>query len=81
MVVKFKAVNSNRTTSRPRKQKATSKGLSKIIALYLNKLDEADKAAEPEKNAGLTAAKTGMAAKASEELKRKSSRPLCSTTQ
>lgn len=66
---KFKAVNSKSNNFTPQKTKGHIERVEQSIALYLNKLDEADKAAEPEKNAGLTAAKLAWLQKRLKELK------------
>ncbi|MDM2816062.1 IS1182 family transposase [Citrobacter sp. Cpo102] len=66
---KFKAVNSKSNNFTPQKTKGHIERVERSIVLYLNKLDEADKAAEPEKNAGLTAAKLAWLQKRLEELK------------
>lgn len=66
---KFKAVNSKSNNFTPQKTKGHIERVEQSIALYLNKLDEADKAAEPEKTAGLTAAKLAWLQKRLEELK------------
>ncbi|HAK0381779.1 TPA: IS1182 family transposase [Salmonella enterica] len=66
---KFKAVNSKSNNFTPQKTKDHIERIEQSIALYLNKLDEADKAAEPEKTAGLTTAKLAWLQKRLEELK------------
>lgn len=66
---KFKAVNSKSNNFTPHKTKGHIERVEQSIAFYLNKLDEADKAAEPEKNAGLTAAKLAWMQKRLNELK------------
>ncbi|HAU5592546.1 TPA: IS1182 family transposase [Citrobacter amalonaticus] len=66
---KFKAVNSKSNNFTPQKTKGHIERVEQSIALYLNKLDEADKATEPEKDAGLTAAKLAWLQKRLKELK------------
>ncbi len=67
---KFKAVNSKSNNFTPQKTKGHIERVEQSIALYLNKLDEADKAAEPEKNACLTTAKLAWLQKRLKELKK-----------
>lgn len=67
---KFKAVNSKSNNFTPQKTKGHIERVEQSIALYLSKLDEADKAAELEKNACLTTAKLSWLQKRLKELKK-----------
>ncbi|WP_113632003.1 IS1182 family transposase [Pectobacterium peruviense] len=66
---KFKAVNSKSNNFTPQKTKGHIERVEQSIALYLNKLDEADKTAESEIIADLTATKLAWLQKRLEELK------------
>ncbi len=66
---KFKAINSKSNNFTPQKIKGHIERVERSISLYLNKLDEADKSAEPEINADLTATKLVWLQKRLEELK------------
>lgn len=66
---KFKAVNSKSNNSPPQKAKGHIERVEQSIALYLNKLDEADKTAEPEIITDLTATKLAWLQQRLEELK------------
>lgn len=66
---KFKAVNSKSNNFTPQKTKGHIERVEQSIALYLNKLDEADKTAEPEIIADLTATKLAWLQNRLEELK------------
>ncbi len=67
---KFKAVNSKSNNFTPQKTKGHIERVEQSIALYLNKLDEADKAVEPDKSAGSTAEKLAWLQKRLKELKK-----------
>ncbi|MHA7846391.1 IS1182 family transposase [Serratia sp. D1N4] len=66
---KFKAVNSKSNNFTPQKAKGHIERVEQSIALYLNKLDEADKTAEPEIITDLTATKLAWLQQRLEELK------------
>ncbi|WP_145562040.1 IS1182 family transposase [Yersinia canariae] len=66
---KFKAVNSKSNNFTPQKAKGHIERVEQSIALYLNKLDEADKTAEPEIITDLTATKLVWLQQRLEELK------------
>lgn len=66
---KFKAVNSKSNNFTPQKAKGHIERVEQSIALYLNKLDEADKTAEPEIITDLTATELAWLQQRLEELK------------
>ncbi|MBU9833260.1 IS5/IS1182 family transposase, partial [Rahnella sp. L72c] len=66
---KFKAVNSKSNNFTPQIAIGHIERVEQSIALYLNKLDEADKTAEPEIITDLTATKLAWLQQRLEELK------------